>query len=305
MASLTLWIEMLEVILGGATFRERPIASFGLHLKSPLRLPAYECDLIEMAVARGIPLNGGCCPMAGATSPFTLAGTLVMATAETIFFLAAIQSCSESHPVLAASNMFVFNMKSGNISAGAAETALMNAAYIEMMKKLRVPVNQSIGFCDPCGLGFQSGSEALLCSFATVAAGPDSFSGLGTIGNAEGVSAEKIVMDHDLLEMVERFSEGIRVDGDTLAAAAIRGVGPGGNFMDSEHTLACLRSGEHYYGGSFVREAREEATMLQRAHERVEQILGAHKPRIPEKRLAAIQRKAEQLEAQIGQKQTA
>ena len=106
--SLEVWIEMMEVVLDGATFAERPIMSIGGHVKTPLRLPELECEVIVEATSRDIPIGVGSCPMAGATSPFTLAGTLMLTVAETMFMAAAAQVCKPSHPLRAGSSLASF-----------------------------------------------------------------------------------------------------------------------------------------------------------------------------------------------------
>jgi len=291
-ASLATWIEMMEIVLDGATFKERPVLCLGGHMKSPLRLPAFECDLIAAATAREIPMIVGACPMAGATSPFTLAGTLTLAVAETIFMTAAVQVHRQSHPVLAGSSLFPFNMKTGNVSAGGVETSLLEAAYAELVRELSLPVGITFTFNDPAEVDFQAGLETALKGLSAVLANPDCLSGLGSIANARGVSAEKIVLDHDLLESATRFRDGIRVNEDTLAAAALRDIGAGGDFLACDHTLAHLRSGEHYYGGLFHREGEPPQTMLERAHDRVRELLDTRAPAVPEQRQQALRRQA-------------
>lgn len=294
--SLRILLEMIEVVLDGATFAERPIVSMGGHIKSPLLLPAHECELIVEATSQGIPTGVGSCPMAGATSPFTLAGTLMLSTAETAFMACAAQVCRRSHPTLARSSIFPFNMKSGNVSAGGIETSLLEAAYVELMRDLTIPVGITCTFNEPSRVDFQSGLETASKCISAVLLNPDNLSGLGSVANAAGVSAEKILLDHDLLEMARRFREGVRVDDATLAASAIRNVEVGGDFMGSEHTLTHLRTGEHYYGGMFVREGESDRTMRKRAHECVQNIVRTHRPNVPEKRKEALRRRAEQLE---------
>jgi trimethylamine--corrinoid protein Co-methyltransferase len=282
MDSMRLWIEMLEVILGGDDIRKRPIASFGCHVTSPLRLSPHECELMEFLAERWVPTTGGSCPMAGASSPFTLAGTLLQCVAETIFHVAAIQVLQPGLPVMAGSSVFAFNMRAGDITAGGVETTLMDAAYIELIHDIGLPVSGCIGFADPPALDVQTGAEAALASMAMVLSGADSINGLGTIANAAGVSAEKIVIDHDFIEMVDRLRQGIRVDDETLGFDTIVEVARGGDFMTHPQTLSHLRTGQHYYGGSFGRggQAHFSKPMLQRAHERVEEIQSTHAPAV-------------------------
>lgn len=294
-----------RVVLDGAAFKERPIAVLAGHVKTPLRLPAFECELIETATCREIPLGVGSCPMAGATSPFTLAGTLVLTVAETLFMAVAAQLCRPGHPLHAGSSLFGFNMKAGNVSAGGVETKLLEAAYVELMHDFHLPAVATFTFVDPDGADYQAGLEAASKALASVLVDADILGGLGSVGNASGVSAEKIVLDHDLLEMIMRFREGVRVDDETLAAGALREAGPGGNFLGCGHTVTHLRSGEHYYGGGFVREGEGSTTMLERAHERVVAIAREHRPDVPETRQQALRRRAEQLEVELSSRVSA
>jgi len=75
--------------------------------------------------------------------------------------------------------------------------------------------------------------------------------------------------------MAMRLTREIDVNDDTLAYETVAQVGPGGSYLAADHTLRWLRSGEHYYGGSFNRLAApgEENSMLARAHRRVVDIL--------------------------------
>jgi trimethylamine:corrinoid methyltransferase-like protein len=97
----------------------------------------------------------------------------------------------------------------------------------------------------------------------------------GSLRLAAHQSYESVVIDHDIWEFVDRCTTEIVVDDESLAYETAVQVGVGGSYFDTSHTLRWLRSGEHYYGGSFDRSGRsgEEYTMLARAHERVEEIL--------------------------------
>jgi len=301
MASMRLWTEMLEVILNGDDFRARPIASFGCHVTSPFRLGPHECELMAFLAERRIPMSAGACPMAGATSPFTLAGTLLQCLAETIFQLAVGQILQPGLAMIAGTSAFAFNMRAGDVTAGGVETTLMDAAYVELIRELGLPASGCVGFADPPAIDVQAGAEAVVASLAMLLAGADSLNGLGTIGNAAGVSAEKIVIDHDLLEMAERMRRGITVDDATLAHDVIADVGAGGDFMSHEHTLSRLRSGEHYYGGSFGRGGPDHFSMpmLERAHERVTEILATHAPAVSDQTREELARVARRHGAEI------
>jgi trimethylamine--corrinoid protein Co-methyltransferase len=71
------------------------------------------------------------------------------------------------------------------------------------------------------------------------------------------VSYEKYVIDNEILGMVMRAVDGIKVDDDTLAFDLIKQVGPGGNFISTKHTRHFMRR-EHYQPSLSDRNSQEE-----------------------------------------------
>ncbi len=94
-------------------------------------------------------------------------------------------------------------------------------------------------------------------------------------------SYEQYVIDNEMLGMVARVLEGIRVTPDTLSFDQIKEVGPRGNFMGLHHTLNHIRS-EHYLPRLFDRttydtwEAAGAKDIREVAREKVRQILATH-----------------------------
>jgi len=128
-----------------------------------------------------------------------------------------------------------------------------------------------------------------------VVCGGGMFNGLGSCYNACGMSAEMVVIHSDLLRLVARLRMGVEVSDRTLAADAIIQSGPGGHFLEDPLTLEMLRSEEFHTTGCFDRSGehspnRFEDSMLARAHERVEELLSAHVPGVPEGIVAEVHR---------------
>ena len=135
-----------------------------------------------------------------------------------------------------------------------------------------------------CQAGYESGMMNLLVAM----------SGANYIHDAAGlmefdltVSYEKLVIDDEIIGMCLRVLRGIEVTDDTLALDLIEEVGPGGDFLAQEHTVAHMRT-EFFrptVGDRRHREQWEAAgarDVQQRAHERVRDILAEHEPqRIP------------------------
>jgi trimethylamine--corrinoid protein Co-methyltransferase len=130
----------------------------------------------------------------------------------------------------------------------------------------------------------QAAWEKMMTALPPALAGADEI-GLfgGMVGMADAVSFEQLVLDDEMAGNIRRITRGIDVSEDSLAVAAIREVPFGGNFLEHEHTLRRFR-GEHFravLADRGTRDAWERAgarDALERARERVRQILASHRP---------------------------
>ena len=182
-------------------------------------------------------------------------------------------TCAGSWPV---------NLATGGVSPGSAERVLVSSAIAEVHKRYGWPTYNGSFSTDVITLDVQNGAERFLQALACLMP-VDLLMGLGSLGAGNAVSPELIVMDHDLIETLDRLQAGVRVDEETVAFDAVQRVGPGGDFTADDLTLKLLRSGEYYFGGSFDRPSKpgEEVGWYRKAHERVERIVATHEPAVP------------------------
>jgi trimethylamine:corrinoid methyltransferase-like protein len=152
---------------------------------------------------------------------------------------------------------------------------LLASAEAAMTRLHGLPVMRMGGYCDSYYLDIQTGIEKTAFTLMIVLSGADLVLMGGPLNNAAHQSCESVIIDHDIWELVERCTTEIQVNDETLAYETAAEVGIGGSHFETRHTLRWLRSGEHYYGGSYNRSGRagEEYTMLTRAHQRVQEIL--------------------------------
>jgi len=118
-------------------------------------------------------------------------------------------------------------------------------------------------------------------------------------------SYEQYVIDNEMLGMICRILDGIRVDKDTLSMDQIREVGPRGNYMGLRHTLNHVRGGEHFIPTLFDRatrdtwEAKGSKDIREVAKEKARRILATHEP-VPLHPDVAAELKAIIAEAEAG-----
>lgn len=275
-------IRMASLIAGSeAALRQRPFISMVACIISPFKLDE-DYGRLALEVARhGIPLVVPAEPLCGATSPITLAGNLVVCCVDTLTGVMLSQLARPGTPVLFGSVASITDLRDMKYLAGAVEMGLINAGASQMAQFYQLPIYATAGMTDAKVNDAQAGYESALTSLMVALAGGNWIhDAAGFIEFCMTASYDKLVIDNEILGMVMRAVEGIRVDDETLALDAIKAVGPGGHFLSSRHTRRNMRH-ELYHpqlsdrDNRPVWEAAGAADARQRATDRARQILQA------------------------------
>jgi trimethylamine--corrinoid protein Co-methyltransferase len=135
-------IEMGEIVAGGSKeLKERPLMSLGVCPVSPLKLPREAAEVIIVTARYGLPIEVLSMAMAGASTPMTLAGTLVVHNAEVLAGIVLAQLVNPGVPCIYGSSTSTFDMRCGTATVGAPEFGMLNAALTEMGHFYEVPVD--------------------------------------------------------------------------------------------------------------------------------------------------------------------
>lgn len=246
-------IEMASLIAGGREqLKEKPfisvITSFAI---SPLKLCTQSTKIMCEAVKEKIPVALSCAPMAGSTSPLTMAGTLAQIHAEQLAGVTVCQLTGPGAPVLYGGIPGMANLKTMGYLGGAVECGMMNAAIHQLSDYVKIPNYNSSGLTDSKISDGQAGYEK---AFTTLLA---AMGGANYIHHAAGmlesmltISHEQYVIDDEIIGNSCKVLKGINCDDEHLALDVIEEVGPGGNYMMSPHTMEHLYS--EYYQGNGV-----------------------------------------------------
>lgn len=280
--------RMAEIAAGSPeAFRERPLVSMIACTMSPMKMDDHYGDLQIAIATNGIPLICPAEPLCGATSPVTLAGNLLVQTVDSLMGVMLSQIVNPGTPVIAGSVATNTDLRNLRYLAGSVEMGLLNAAGAQMAQFYQLPFYATGGMTDSKTLDSQSGYESSLSNLLCALAGANFIhDAAGLMEFAMTVSYEKFVIDNEILGMVMRAVEGIRVDDDTLAYDLIAQVGPGGNFVTAKHTRHFMRS-EHYKPTLSDRESREDwesngkQLTWERASEIVSRIMDNHGYSLP------------------------
>lgn len=280
-------VELAEAIAGGSdSLRRQPFVSVITNPISPLTIDGDSLKILEFLTGRGIPVTCAPAPIAGATAPATLAGTLAQLHAEALAGAAMVQFMSPGAPVMYGSVPMTMDLRTMDLAVGSVETAMLNTCCVALAHRYRLPIYASAGLTDAKRPDIQAGFEKGVSNLLLGRAGADFVHlAAGMLDSGNSISYEQYVIDDEIIGMVERLLRGVTVNTETLAFECIEQVGPGGNYVTEEHTVEHMFS-EFFYPKLAVREqydrwvGRGAPTPLIRAQSVVDQILDEHAHRL-------------------------
>jgi trimethylamine--corrinoid protein Co-methyltransferase len=286
-------MEMAEVLLEGASLRERPIVSTGFSIISPLHWTSLALGVFQQTAGRGVPVMINSEPLGGVTAPVTLAGCLVIGDADVLSGLVINQLLESGRPCFYNVGFaHVFDMRAGIALTGAPENALLQAAGAEMARFHALPCASWMSTEAMCA-DSQAAFEKMLTGLAHAAAGVNFIWGAGNLESTLAMSPEMLITDDEIAGYFLRFQKSFPVDDENLALDAIEEAGRSGDFLNSPHTLKHFRqalsrtqlavrvrrgdweaSGSHTFGESAEQRVREilsrEAKKYLNAHQQAE-----------------------------------
>ena len=246
-------IEMASMIAGGEDkLKERPfisvITSFAI---SPLKLCTQSTLIMQEANRNRIPVALSSAPMAGSTSPLTMAGTLAQLHAEQLAGITICQLTNPGAPLLYGGIPGMANLNTMGYLGGAVECGMMNAAIHQLAHHIKVPNYNSSGLSDSKVPDAQAGYEkAFTALLASMGGSNYIHHSAGMLESMLTIAHEQYVIDDEIIGNCCKVLKGIDCDAEHLALEVIDSVGAGGNFMTAAHTMTHMRT--EYYSGNGV-----------------------------------------------------
>ena len=281
-------MPMLHAIAGGEDkWRERPFVSMSsCFVVPPLRFAEDACRVLEVGVRAGMPILLLAAGQAGATSPAALAGAVVQEVAEVLAGLVYVNLMVPKYPAIFGTWPFVSDLRTGAMSGGSGEQAVLMAACGQMGRFYDLPTGIAAGMADSKLPDAQSGYEKAYTNALAGHSGANLiYESAGMHGSLLGCCYESYVIDNDMLGAINRTIRGIEVTEDSLSVESMRNVcieGPN-HFLGHEQTLDLMQK-EYIYpevgDRTSPKEWAEQGTtdVLQRASLKTKEILSQHYP---------------------------
>jgi trimethylamine--corrinoid protein Co-methyltransferase len=250
-------LEMARVVSEEEDLSNHPVLICEFSPTSPLSWKPHVIEAFIEAVKTGIPCSVLPMPLSGVSAPYTLAGQLIIHNAEALSGIVLSQIVRSGTPIEYGQCPSTFDMQKTNIQFASPEAVMLRIAGTQMANFYQIPV-RSAGFTpDSFILDIQNGWENMLTGFFALLSGIDLFLGLGAFGTCLTISKEKMIIDNEIFGIISRLRNGLNVSDETMATEIITEIGPGGTFIDTDHTVRHLRTGEHWEPAVTNRESYE------------------------------------------------
>ena len=240
-------MDLIHMIAGGEdAWRARPfISNTNCFVVPPMKFAEESCMAMELAIHAGMPVLLLSAGQAGATAPAPIAAAIVQAVAECLAGVVYVNSVKPGHPAIFGTWPFVSDLRTGAMSGGSAEQALLTAGCAQMHRFYGLPGGAAAGIADSKLPDMQTGWEQAI---SNVMAG---LAGLNMVYEAAGMQAsllgfclESLVLGDDICGQALRCVRGIEVNEDTVSLDVMRSVcleGPG-HYLGSDQTLQLMQT---------------------------------------------------------------
>lgn len=282
---ITYMKDMLASLVGGEKkLAEKPMAIFDICPSPPLKWTEISAENIIDCATYGLPIETISMPMPGAASPATLAGSILLHTAETLSGIVLAQAVNPGTPIIYGGAPVNFDMRTGTTPMSAIEATMIGAAYGQMGKYYGIPTHTYACLSDSKLIDTQAGLETAMSGVVAQLAGINIISGPGILDFVGCMSLEKLIIDNEICGLALRLNKGINCSEESLAVDLIHELGPGGNYLTTDHTLRHFK--EESYNPSNIIDRNDRSTWelrgsmstFEQAQKRVQEILNTHHP---------------------------
>ena len=275
-------VEIARAVAGGASLRERPLVSAFLAIEAPLELDAGGLEAGVTLARAGIPCGFVAVPVAGASAPATIAGSLVTAAAEALAGVVSLQLLVPGAPTFLGAEALRVTDTKGHSVPGGPQDPLFQMAWVQLARRVGLASHVGGFATGSKSSDWQAGLEGGLSGTACWMAPPDLLAAAGIRGGGRVFSAIAMLLDTELFDLIRQVPLGFDVDEDALALEVIEKVGPGGHFLAEPHTLRHMREAwmsrlmDKDTWEAWEEKGRPEPP--EHAAERVHDLLATHEP---------------------------
>ncbi|RKX95524.1 MAG: hypothetical protein DRP84_03970 [Spirochaetes bacterium] len=205
---------------------------------SPLACYTDQTEACFLAAEYGFPSMIWDGATMASTAPASIAGAVILATAELIPYIVLLQELRPGSRVAVADLVLPQNMRTGSPLFGDVSVSLHLAVFNQLWQWYGIPtVASSSGVSNSKNIGFQLAYEKTIPSLMSALSGSSAVQLHSSVYGEISAHPVQAVLDDDVAGLIGRLLEGIDISEDSLAVDLINEVGPiPGHFLAKKHT---------------------------------------------------------------------
>lgn len=270
-------IAMAQIATG---YQDRPVCMSVCNSLSPMAWDSKMLAMIRVFAQANQPINISSSAMIGATAPIFLSGALILAVAEALTGIIYAQLIRPGTPVVFGCFSGAMDMQNMSMAYGSPEFALLGAAASQVAAAYKIPFRGGGALADAKVTNMQCGIESAMNMM--VALNTETHYMHQSIGTMDAImtcSAEKFIMDEEIVARIRRMQQGIGEIDDAVMESIEQGL--------AEHDYLNVEStAENFREQIFIPPVSdrctyqdwisEERSNEKRAHQIFKQRLGAY-----------------------------
>lgn len=297
-------VQMAEAVVGGAdALRQKPSVACYINVTSALVHNKEALQKLLYLAGKGLPMTYVPVLTGGINAPVTPAGAIALNNAAMLTGLVLSQLKREGTPFIAP-----------GMGIGALDMRSMVTVYFDpdfrglataMAHYYNLPSFSFGGISESHIVDQETSAEAAISLFHETLFGANLIHDLGYLEGGLTGSFVQLVICNEIIQYLEHLMTSIEVTDETLALDLIDELGPEGEYLSHDHTMAHFR--KIWIPDLFVRNDREtwanagSKSLKQRATDRVEEILAEHEPdSLPEDVAQAVKAVVQRVERSAG-----
>jgi trimethylamine---corrinoid protein Co-methyltransferase len=235
-------LEMACLVAGGKeALRKNPFLILYSEPISPLVHTNDGIGKMFACFEYGVPVVYTPGILAGATTPVTKAGAIVLMNAEALAGVVMAQLKQKGAPIIIGGGATPMDMRSTVTLYGSPETMMNYAIMTQLSQYYGIPNFTEAGCVNAPVPDAQAGMEAGNGILMAQLMGANLVHDVGYLEGGKTGSLSFLTMCDDFMAAARYMGKGTRVDEGTLAVDAIDEVGPGGNYVSHPHTYEHFR----------------------------------------------------------------
>ena len=253
---------------------------------APLSLAEDACNAAFYYLDAGFPIYIASGSIMGGSHPITVAGASVSHNAELLAIVVLLQCIRPGCGIIANNFVSAMNMATGDLNFGTVAVALHQMAYNQIWHSLyKIPINNTgSAFSNSKKIDYQTAAEKLPLAMCSALSGANLIVLHGGVTGELAYNPILAVIDDDVASTIGRIVEGFDINDATLDIDTIKEVGSTGTFLSTKQTRTLWKT-EDYMPKVFDKTSYQEwlaggkKTVIEKAKERMGDILANHKPR--------------------------